>query len=258
MFESVVRSFLYHPLRIPRDAPVPGYIEGAEEVWINSEDGETVHGLFWPAPSGRPTILFFHGNAQSGFEWALIRDEFAPMDCGMLLIDYPGYGKSSGSPREESLYAAGRSSLNWLVTEAGIPEASVVVFGKSLGGPVAVETIIGRKVRGLVLESTFRSVPHVAKRLLPMVPAGSVLRSERYETYLRIESVKTPLLVIHGEVDEIIPPEEGRSLFELAPEPKELYMVPGAGHNDVSMILGSAYGKFLRQWLDNSTSSDGG
>lgn len=251
MFESVVRSFLYHPVRIPREAPIPEYIEGAEEAWVDSEDGETIHGLYWPSATGRPTILFFHGNAQSVFEWALIRDELAPMDCGMLLIDYPGYGKSSGSPKEESLYAAGRSSMKWLISGKGIGEESIVVFGKSLGGPVAVETSMGRKVKGIVLESTFRSIPHVARRLLPMAPAGAVLRSERYETFRLIESITAPLMVIHGDRDEMIPADEGRSLFETAPEPKELYIVPGAGHNDVSMIADKVYGLTLRRWLNS-------
>jgi len=79
MFESVVKSFLYYPLTLQRNAPVPPYAGNAQEVFMPSATGEEIHGLYWPAPEGRPTILFFHGNAQSVFEWCLIHEELAPL-----------------------------------------------------------------------------------------------------------------------------------------------------------------------------------
>lgn len=250
MFEGLVRSFLYYPLENRREAPVPPYCGNPDEVWINSSDGNEIHGLHWKAPEGRPTILFFHGNAQSVFEWCLIYEEFAPAECGLLLIDYPGYGKSTGKPSEEGLYAAGLASLEWLKSVGGVPEERIVLFGKSLGGPVAAETAMHCKPMGVVLESTFRSIPHVARKLLPMLPVDAILKTERYETSERVPRITAPVLVVHGKIDELIPFAEGEALFELAGEPKDSYWVDGAGHNDVSMVAGAAYGARLRAWLD--------
>jgi len=250
MLESLVRAFLYHPTVLEPGTPLPPYVRGATEVWFEAADGNRIHGLHWPAPAGRPTILFLHGNAQSVFEWALISQELEPLKCGLLLIDYPGYGKSNGSPHEEGLYAAGRGALAWLTNEAGVLERQVVVFGKSLGGGVATEIAQDREVLGVVLESTFWSVLHVACWLLPMLPVGAILRSERYESIARVDRLRAPVLVIHRTRDELIPPAEGQALYEAAPDPKELYLVKGAGHNDVSWIAGSEYGDRLRRWLE--------
>lgn len=258
MLENIVRSFLYQPIVLPKEAPLPVYVRGAREVWIALESGIKIHGLYWPAPSNdRPVILYFHGNAQSVFEWALVREELAPVDCGLLLIDYPGYGKSEGRPGENALYQAGRASLSWLANDAGVPESSVVLLGKSLGGPVAVETARGRGVQGVVLESTFRSIPYIVKRLLPMIPAGTIRKSELYETFKRVESIGAPLLVIHGVADGLIPVSEGQALFDLATEPKELFLVPGAGHNDVSLVAGREYGIRIRNWLNSLAGATG-
>lgn len=251
MLEFIVRQFLYYPIRLPADARLPDYVRGAEEVRIQAEDGETIHGLFWPSADGRPTVLFFHGNAQSVFEWALVREDLAELDCGLLLVDYPGYGKSTGKPTEAGLYSAGRAALGWLMEQAGVAEDRVVLFGKSLGGGVATEVAQDRRVMGLVLESTFRSIPSVARVLLPMIPADAMFKSERYASIERIGSIRAPVLVIHGTVDELIPFGEGRALYEKANHPKELYVVEGAGHNNVSYVAGAAYGHRLRQWLDS-------
>lgn len=251
MMESIVRKFLYYPETYERNAPLPPYVQGAEEVWLPSSDGNEIHGLYWPARANRPTILFFHGNAQSVFEWALIRDEFSPLDCGLLLIDYPGYGKSTGQPHEEALYAAGHAALQWLINNLENEQKNIIVFGKSLGGGVAAE-IVGKNsaVLGLILESTFRSIPSVLSQLLPMIPAGSVLKSENYDTAAKIGAIDLPLLLVHGVNDELIPLREAKELFGLANEPKQLYLVERAGHNDVSIQAGPEYGRTLRQWLD--------
>jgi fermentation-respiration switch protein FrsA (DUF1100 family) len=254
MLEGIARRFLYHPTVLGEDAPLPPWARGAREVWLDAADCNRIHGLHWPAPEGRPTMLYFHGNAQSVFEWSLVAEDLAPLEVGLLLVDYPGYGKSSGSPSEDGLYAAGRAALGWLTAGAGVPEERVVVFGKSLGGGVATEVVRDRGgLLGLVLESAFRSVPSVAARLLPMIPAGAMMRAERYESAARMDAIHVPVLVIHGTEDDLIPVSEGRALFEAAGEPKELFLVEGAGHNDVSLVAGRSYGERLRRWLDRAT-----
>ncbi len=249
MLEGLVRRFLYHPTVLEKDALPPRWARGASEVWLDSGAGDRIHGLRWPAPDGRPTLLYLHGNAQSVFEWSLVAEDLSALEAGLLLVDYPGYGKSSGSPSEGGLYAAGRAALDLLADEVG--EERVVLLGKSLGGGVATEVARGReRLAGLVLESTFRSLPSVAARLLPMLPAGALLRSERYDSLSRMAELRAPVLVVHGTDDELIPVEEGLALHEAARPPKALWLVDGAGHNDVSAVAGPAYGARLRAWLD--------
>lgn len=249
MLESLIQRFLYWPERLPPDAPLPPWAAGAREVFLDAADGNRIHALHWPAPAGRPTLLFLHGNAQTVFEWSMVRRDLEPLDCGLLLPDYPGYGKSTGRPSEDSCCAAGRACLAWLGRE-GVAPFRTIVFGKSLGGGVAGEIAQGADLLGVVLESTFRSIPDVAARLLPMVPVGALARTERYDTAAKIGRFRAPVLVVHGTDDDLIPVEEGRALHDLAPEPKRLWLVPGAGHNDVSLVAGAGYGRTLREWLD--------
>ena len=260
MIEQLVRQFLYHPNRLAREAPLPAWAQEATEVWMRADDGNDIHGLYWSPPAAgpsigglRPTILFLHGNAQTVFEWAMVQRELAPAACGLLLIDYPGYGKSSGVPSEFSLYAAGRAALAWLASDRDTPADRVILFGKSLGGGVATELAVTAPVRGVVLESTFCSIPEVAKRLIPFMPASLVFRTERYDSLARMERIAAPVLIIHGDQDSLIPVRQGRALHERANQPKTLRIVPGAGHNDVSMTAGSDYGSWLRDWVEGVT-----
>ena len=126
-----------------------------------------------------------------------------------------------------------------------------MVFGKSLGGAVATQVALDQRLRGVVLESTFRSVPAVAARLFPLLPVGRLLRSERYDSAARIGALKAPVLIVHGDRDELVHVSEGRALHSLARASKRLFLVPGAGHNDVAQIAGARYGATLRDWLDD-------
>lgn len=250
MFETIVRMLLYYPTVIPLDALPPEYARDARQVYIDTRDGTRVHGLYWQAPEARPTVLFFHGNAQTVFEWALIRADLEPLACGLLLIDYPGYGKSTGTPSEQSLYAAGRAAYRWLLSEMGIPPGKIVVFGKSLGGPVAAEVARNENPMGLILESTFSSIPAMIRRLVPLPVRGSVLKSEVYDTVSRLREIRRPVLIIHGTTDTTVPVAEAHTLYQSANDPKELYLVEGAGHNDVASEAGRQYGERVRSWLD--------
>lgn len=245
---EMVRGLLYYPDRLPRDLPPPRWAGACEEVWLRAEDGVEIHGLWWPEPAGAPAVLFFHGNAQEAYSWSPVHEDLAPLGCRMLLVDYHGYGKSGGEPGEESLYLDGRAALAWLGGK-GLGDSEVIVFGKSLGGAVACEIARERAFRALVLESTFTSLLSVSRRLFPVLPAGVELR-ERYASAEKIGRAACPVLVIHGDRDELIPPQEGLALFEAAPAPKELYLVEGAGHNDVSMVAGDEYARRIASFLN--------
>lgn len=246
--ESLARRFLYYPDRLPADMLPPRWAAGAEEVWLDCDDGVRIHGLWWPEPQGAPAILFLHGNAQEAYSWSLVRQELEPLGCRLLLIDYHGYGKSGGEPHEAGLYLDGEAALRWLEGQ-GLADGEIIVFGKSLGGSVACEIARGRGFRALVLESTFTSLSSVARKLFPFLPKGVPL-GETYDSITKLPGTRSPVLVIHGDRDELIPVDEGLRLYEAAPEPKELYLVPGAGHNDVSMVAGPEYARRIASFLE--------
>jgi hypothetical protein len=214
---------------------------------MKTEDGLRIHGLWWEEPREGPVILFLHGNAQEVYSWSLVHRDLEPLACRLLLIDYRGYGKSEGEPHEEGLYRDGAAALSWL-EEQGIGMRDVIVFGKSLGGAVACGISQSKPLRALILESTFTSLAGVARRLFPFLPPGTAL-GESYESIEKITRLSCPVMVIHGDSDELIPVEEGIALYEAAPEPKELYLVRGAGHNDVSTTAGDEYARRISSFL---------
>jgi hypothetical protein len=246
-FENLARRFLYYPGPLPANMPPPAWAGNAEEVWMECEDGVRIHGLWWSEPEGAPVILFFHGNAQEVYSWSLIHQELAATGCRLLLIDYHGYGKSGGEPHEAALYLDGKASLEWL-SDKGVDEGDIVVFGKSLGGAVACEVTQGRDFKAMVLESTFTSLARVSRKLFPFFPPGVGI-GEVYDSVAKIPRVRCPIMIIHGELDELIPVGEGLDLYAAAPEPKELFLVPGAGHNDVSLVAGSEYARRIASFL---------
>jgi hypothetical protein len=189
------------------------------------------------------------------YSWSLVREDLEAAACRLLLIDYRGYGKSEGEPSESGLYLDGRASLSWLQGQ-GIPAGDTVIFGKSLGGGVACEIARDRVLAGLVLESTFTSLASVAGNLFPFAP-GMKPGAHAYDSVNKLKEISCPLLVIHGERDMLIPVAEGLALYQAAGEPRELFIVRGAGHNDVSIVAGEAYGRTLRDWLDGEPAAGG-
>jgi fermentation-respiration switch protein FrsA (DUF1100 family) len=249
MEEELFEKFLYYPDRLPAELPVPSWAAGAGEVWMEADDGVHIHGLWWSEPADRPVVLFLHGNAQEVYSWSLVAEDLAALECRLLIIDYHGYGKSGGQPHEAGLYADGRAAMRWLADRDLSPK-DTIVFGKSLGGAIACDIASTNEVRGLVLESTFTSLASVAHKLFPFAP-GYAPDESVYDSISRLDKIHCPVLVIHGDADQLIPFEEGMALYEAAGEPKEFLVVPGAGHNDVSMRAGEGYGACVRRWLDD-------
>jgi fermentation-respiration switch protein FrsA (DUF1100 family) len=165
----------------------------------------------------------------------------------VLLFDYRGYGRSTGSPGEEGTYRDARAARAVLLQQAGVDAGRVFYLGESLGGAVAVQLAGEAPPRGLILRSTFTSVKEMARQHYPVVPAALVV--DAYPSLLRIRTLKAPLLVIHGDRDDIVPLSHGEALFAAAPEPKRLEVVRGAGHNDLLWVAGAAYASTIADWI---------
>lgn len=212
----------------------------AETLSLTTEDGVKVHAWFLPARERRVSLLFLHGNAGNASHRLPNAAMLAAMGADVLLIDYRGYGLSGAvSPTEKGVYADARAGLAWLTEERGIPEREIVVFGRSLGGAIAVDLARGRPLAGLVLESTFTSLADVSQGFWG-VPFRFWL-GHVFASIDKIGELRCPILFFHGNRDQLIPMRLGQRLFDAAPEPKHFEIIPGAGHNDVVQVGGADY-----------------
>ncbi len=233
--------FLYFPTRTLAAKPESFGLR-ADELSLLAEDGVRLHG-WWIKGVGGRALLFFHGNAGNAadrLDRARILNERLGLD--VFLVDYRGYGKSEGDPSEEGLYRDARAVYDHALSRFHANQ--VVLFGESLGSAVAIQLATEQTSAGVVLETPFLSIPAMARRHYPFVP-GFLIRS-RYDNEEKIASVSAPKLFLVAEKDEIAPPEHGRRLFELAREPKTLFVIPGSGHNDTYVTGGEAY---WREWV---------
>jgi fermentation-respiration switch protein FrsA (DUF1100 family) len=220
----------------------------AESLFLETEDGVRIHAFFLPSPGSSRSLLFLHGNAGNASHRLPNAAELAALGADVLLLDYRGYGLSEGRPDEAGVYADARAGLEHLQSERDVPLDRIVVFGRSLGGAVAVDLAADRALAGLILESTFSSVSDMARALIG-IPLGVVL-GRRFPSDEKISRVRCPILFFHGDRDEIVPYELGKRLFEAAPEPKQFETIAGAGHNDTTWVGGAAYFQQIRRFLD--------
>jgi uncharacterized protein len=172
------------------------------------------------------------------------------LGVSVLLFDYRGYGRSEGSPDEQGTYRDARAAYRYATEAKGVPPGALVLFGESLGAAVAVQLALERPAGALILESAFTSIPDMARAAYPFLPPVRPLIRTRYETIAKVPKLALPLLVLHGERDEIVPLAQGRRVFEVAGGPKRFFTIPGAGHNDTYVTGGEAYWRTLAEFLE--------
>lgn len=204
-----------------------------EDVAVRTEDGETLHGWWVPAPAGEKracgTVLLFHGNAGNISHRLDYLRMFNRLGCASFTVDYRGYGRSSGSPSEEGTYRDALAAWNWLVQGRVAQPQDIVIAGESLGGAVASWLAARQAPRALILMSTFTSVPDLAEKVYPFLPVRLISRFS-YDSLSNLRQVKAPVLVAHSRDDELVPFSHGQALFAAAAAPKQFLEMRG-GHN---------------------------
>ncbi len=209
---------------------------GVREVVLATEDGLSLLSWYLPSRIGRPVIAYFHGNGGHIGHRVERLLRFAREGYGVLMLEYRGYGGNPGAPDEVGFNIDARAALGFLEREA-IPANRVVLYGESLGSGVAVQLAAQHDVAALILEAPFTSVAEVAQCHFPYVPAAWMV-IDRFDSLSRIGQVRAPILVLHGGHDRVVPVRFGRALFEAAPEPKEGWFVPEAGHENLARFGG--------------------
>jgi len=222
-----------------------------ENVHLKTQDDVSLHGWFVPVAEATRTVLFLHGNAGNISHRLDSLAIFVRLGWQVLIIDYRGYGQSSGTPSETGTYLDATAAWRYLTETKGIAGEHIVLFGRSLGGAVAVELATRVDAGALLVESSFTSVPDMAAKLYPFLPVRWLARLH-YGSLNRIGRVQCPVLVLHSEDDEIIPFTQGQSLYQAAPDPKAFFAMRG-GHNEGFLASGDAYSQALGDFVNTHT-----
>lgn len=225
------RDMMYIP-SLERVAPAEVGLEAVEEVALTTASNIELTSWFARPQAGRPTVLFFHGNAGAVNHRAYRFRDLMAQGYGVFVLGYPGYGGNAGEPSEPGFHEAAQLAYDYLRT-SGVNSQDIVIYGESIGSGVAVQLAAKVDARGLVLEAPMSSATDVARVHYPLLVASFFLR-DSFESVDHIGRIDMPLLVIHGEQDKIIPLPLGQKLVEHAAEPKKLVVIEGAGHNNLS------------------------
>ena len=243
------RHLIYFPTREYESLPTDVGL-AYEEVALTTEDGVTLAAWYVSHERSKGTVLFFHGNAGNISHRLHTLKLLNSLGYSVLIPDYRGYGRSTGTPSETGLYRDADAAWRYLVETKAEQANGIALLGRSLGGAVAVELASRHAPAALVVESTFTSLIAVGKQHYPLLPVGLLLR-ERYDSISRIDKVNCPKLFLHGRDDELIPIALGRSLFDAASEPKRFIETPG-GHNEAGFAYSSEYTRELGTFLDEA------
>lgn len=247
MFHHLVDRLVYYPMPYPQGDWNLQTEAGAQELWFTTRDGIRLNGWWFPAPASPLATLFLHGNA--GNVTHRIDHAYAINSAGsaVLVLDYRGYGKSQGHPTERGLHLDAAVAYDALL-QLGYPPSHILIQGESLGTAVAVELASRRPCAGVILESPLTSLSEMAATVLPIV--GPLL-AHGFNTKSIISRVHVPLLVMHGDADEIVPFVQGQAVFAAANPPKEFWRIPAAHHNDLLHVAGDQYVPRLRAFYQS-------
>ncbi len=225
----IERLLLYQPSG-GRVAPEVVGLHGVDELVIKTPSGDEIISWYGPAKDGRATVLYFHGNGASLAARAERIRGFTDRGIGIFIMSYRGYSGSTGTPSERANVEDAKLAYEVLVGK-GVPKEKIILYGESLGTGVAVQVGAEKPVAGIILDAPYTSIVDVAELCYPIIPSRYFMR-DRYETLKHLERVHVPILVIHGEMDRVIPVSMGRAVAAAVTGPVKLVTFPRAGHSD--------------------------
>jgi fermentation-respiration switch protein FrsA (DUF1100 family) len=226
------RGMLYVPDRTTPNPVIAG-LPSMQVVSVTTEDGLTLSGWFQPPKDNKPVVLMFHGNGgNQGIRGYKVLP-YTTSGYGFLFGTYRGYGGNPGKPSEQGLYKDARAWMKWLIDNKGYKQQDIIMHGESLGSGVSIHTALEYPdIRAMILESPYTSFVDLGRKHYPFAPVNLLLK-DRYESKNKIGKLNIPILIIHGKLDNVVPYSQGKELYGLANEPKEMVTLPIAGHNDL-------------------------
>ena len=214
------RKLLYHP-NIDRYIEEDSFVSEIEKVNIFTSDNQTILGWFYKKNPSKKTILFLHGNAGSLENRIYKLNYFKDLNLNFLIIAWRGFSGSTGKPSEKGLYEDATSAVKWLESNE-IYQNNIIIYGESLGTAVGVEIAQNKNFAGIILESPFTSMIEVGKKHYPFLPVKLLLK-DKYESINKIKNINSPILIMHGKKDKIVPFKMGEKMFKEANSPKSSY-----------------------------------
>ncbi len=249
LIENLHNNLIFYPTKEIFSTPSRMGI-GYEEVFIDTEDGEKLYGYFLAAKEKTNKVfIYLHGNAQNVGDWWLAPAEIQKyININALLIDYRGYGKSTGTPSIEGANLDAMAMHNYLLIERDFKPENISIYGRSMGGAIGIELATKVQIKSITVQSSFLSLRKIAKDLYPLIPE-ILVQGKHWDSEKLIKNIKVPILISHGDKDEIIPVSHSYELYKLANEPKKLIILKGSSHNDVSSYFNNEYFETLNELL---------
>jgi uncharacterized protein len=242
---------LFAPSRQVWRTPADAHLKH-EEIFLNTADGGRIHGWWVPSPDACGTILYFHGNAGNMSHRVETIGRLRSWRFNVFIIDYRGYGNSSGRPSERALYHDAEAAWEFLLNQKKLKPQQIVVQGRSLGSGVAAHLAAQRQPAGVVLEAAFIDIPEIGANLYRWFPVRLLCRHQ-FPTLKNLERIHCPVLIAHSQEDELIPFYHAERLFEAANEPRFFLELSG-GHNECVTAQGGTYERALRSFLHQALS----
>ncbi|MEQ6168254.1 alpha/beta hydrolase [Ekhidna sp. MALMAid0563] len=223
-------SLIFLPESLP-DNYEYSFNKDFEEHSLIMKDGAVINALYFKLQDSRGLIVYFHGNAGNLARWGEVAEPFVDLGYEVLISDYRGYGKSTGSRSEKKLLSDAEEIYNF--AKKLEREERIVIFGRSLGSAFASCLSSKNNPNKLILETPFYSLTDVARKLFPIYPAAWLL-NYRFENHKYLRQTTAPIFIFHGNEDEIVPYESGQKLYEAVEEQATLFAIDGGHHNDLA------------------------
>jgi pimeloyl-ACP methyl ester carboxylesterase len=225
-----------------------------EDIWLPMPQG-SVHGWWIPAADRAPVVLYLHGNGSNLGDLVTRAKRLHQLGLTVLLIDYRGYGRSPGLfPSEASVYADAEAAWQYLTQTRQIAPDTIVLYGQSIGGAVAIELASRHpEAAAVIAESTFTSMRAMVAQTIPeyLLPIDWLL-TQQFDSLSKVRSLQVPILLIHGTADDTIPATMSQDLFAAAPNPKHLLLIPDANHDNVARLGGNQFLQTIKQFIERA------
>lgn len=246
--EKLINSATFYP-QPGTDIKLDNLPNHIEHRFIETSDKIKISTFYFANNERKRTILYFHGNAGNASHRIPVANQLWSLGTNVLLVDYRGYGLSEGQPSEKGIYLDAESALNYIVNDLSVPMKDIIILGRSIGSAVAIDVAQNKELAALILISPLSSGRDVANK--SNIIFANVLIGNPFNSIEKIKNVRSPILIIHGEKDEVLPIEMGRTLQANAQAYCRFIEIKDAGHDDIIYRDERSFYNYIKEFLNN-------